>query len=88
MLQGGPKVNLSWTYVCPYCLTRGVGELEANTIRADLEPLPEPRVFSYTRWSKDWVKVSIELAQDRCAWSASVRDRVNSIGDAGSTRPE
>ncbi len=33
------------------------------------------------------MKVSSELAQDRRAWSASVRDVVNSIGDAGSTRP-
>ncbi len=28
-----------------------------------------------------------ELAQDRRAWNASVRDVVNSIGDAGSTHP-
>ncbi len=35
----------------------------------------------------EWVKVSSELAQDRRAWSASVRDVVNAIGDAGSTRP-
>ncbi len=30
---------------------------------------------------------SSELAQDRRAWNASVRDVVNAIGDAGSTRP-
>ncbi len=35
---------------------------------------------------KDWAKVSSDLAQDRRAWSASVRDVVNLIGDAGSTR--
>ncbi len=33
------------------------------------------------------MKVSSELTQDRTAWSASVRDVVNSLGDAGSTRP-
>ncbi len=33
------------------------------------------------------MEVSNELAQDRRAWSATVRDVVNSIGDAGSTRP-
>ncbi len=33
------------------------------------------------------MKVSSELAQDRRAWNASVRDVVNVIGDAGSTRP-
>ncbi len=39
------------------------------------------------RTMEDWVKVSSELAQDRRAWNASVRDVVNAIGDAGSTRP-
>ncbi len=34
------------------------------------------------------VKKSSELAQDRRAWSASVRDVVDAIGDAGSTHPE
>ncbi len=33
------------------------------------------------------VKVSSELAQDCRAWSTSVRDVINSIRDAGSTRP-
>ncbi len=37
----------------------------ATTIKADLEPLAGPRVFGH-----DWVKFSIELAQDRHAWSA------------------
>ncbi len=59
----------------------------ATTIRADLEPLFGKRIFGNARWRKDWVKVSSELAQDRRAWSASVRDVANSIGDAGSTRP-
>ncbi len=57
----------------------------ATTIKADLEPISEPRVFGHAR--KDWVKVSTELAQDRGAWSASARDVVNAIGDAGSTHP-
>ncbi len=35
----------------------------------------------------DWVKVPSELAQERRAWSASVRGVVNAIGDAGLTRP-
>ncbi len=54
----------------------------ATTITADLGPLFESRVFVHARWRKDWVKVSIELAQDRRAWGASVRDVVNAIGDA------
>ncbi len=59
----------------------------ATTIKADLEPLSGPGVFGHAHWRKDWVKVSKELAQDRRAWSASVRDVVKAFGDAGSTRP-
>ncbi len=68
---------------------RAGGQLKtwATTIKADLEPISGPRVFSHARWRQDWVKVSSELAQDRRAWSASVRDVVNAIGDTGSTRP-
>ncbi len=59
----------------------------ATTIKADLEPISGPRVFGHARWRKGWVKVSSELAQDRRAWSASVGDVVNAVGDADSTRP-
>ncbi len=64
---------------------RAEGQLKtwATTIKADLEPISGPRVFGYARWRKDWVNVSSELAQDRRAWSASVRDVVNAVGDAG-----
>ncbi len=34
----------------------------ATTIKADLEPIPGPRVFGHARWRPDWVKVSTELA--------------------------
>ncbi len=68
---------------------RAGGQLKtwATTIKADQEPISGPRVFGHARWRKDWVKVSSELAQDRRAWNATVRDVVNAIGDAGSTRP-
>ncbi len=59
----------------------------ATTIKADLEPISGLLVFGYARGRKEWVKLSSELAQDRRAWNASVRDVVNAIGDAGSTRP-
>ncbi len=59
-----------------------------TTIKADLEPISGPRIFGHARWRRDWVKVLSELAQDRRAWSASVRDVVNAIGDAGFTRPD
>ncbi len=51
-------------------------------------PLSWQRVVGHAQWRKGWLKVSSELAQDRRAWSASVRDVVNTIGDAGSIRPE
>ncbi len=53
----------------------------ATTIKADLEPISGPRFFSHTRWRKGWVNLSSGLAQDRRAWSASVRDVVNTIGE-------
>ncbi len=59
----------------------------ATTIKAELEPISGPRVYGHARWRKDWRKVSSELAQDLRAWSASVRDVVNAVGDAGSFRP-
>ncbi len=65
----------------------GQPKARATTIKADLEPLIRPRVFGHARWRKDWVKVSSELAQDRRARSAPVRDVVNAIADADSTRP-
>ncbi len=69
---------------CKYaCLLR----LRKPVCILDLEPISGPRVFGHARWRKDWVKVSSDLAQDRRAWSASVRDVVNAVGDAGSTRP-
>ncbi len=58
-----------------------------NTFKANLELIFVPRVFGHTRWRKGWVKVSSEYEQGHRAWSASVRDVVNAIGDAGSTRP-
>ncbi len=46
-------------------------------------PVRTARILLHTKGLKE----SIELAQDRRAWSAFVRDVVKSIGDAGSTRP-
>ncbi len=68
---------------------RAGGQLKtwATTIKADLEPISGPRVFGHAQWRKDWVKKYSELAQDRRAWSASVRDVVSSTGNVGSTRP-
>ncbi len=56
----------------------------ATTIKADLQPISGPRLFGHARWRNDWTNGSSELAQDRCACSASALDVVNAIGDAGS----
>ncbi len=66
------------------------GQLKTWTtaIKADLEiPRTQPRVFGHARWGKVWAKASSELAQDRWAWSASIRDVVNLIVDASPTHP-
>ncbi len=68
--------------VCQSWRRRTAGQLKMwiTTIKADLEPLSGPRVIGYVRWRTSWV-------QDPRAWSASIRDVINFIGDAGSTRP-
>ncbi len=67
--------------------SRAGGQLKtwATAIKADLEPISGPRILGHARRRKAWVKASCELAQDRRAWSASVRDVVNEPGDVGST---
>ncbi len=82
------KVLLLPTPPRTWCRRAG-GQLKTWTTmgKADLEPISGPRVFGHARSRQDWVKVSSELAQDRRAWNVSVRDVVNAIGDAGSTRP-
>ncbi len=67
--------------------TGGQRKTWAITTKADLKPLSGPRAFGHARWRKDWVKVPSELAQDHRSWSVSVRDGVNSIGNASSTCP-
>ncbi len=82
MRQGPPTPPRTW-----HRRTGGQLKTGASTIKADLEPLSELRVFGHAQWRKDCVNVSSELAQDRRAWSASARDVDNLIGDAGSIRP-
>ncbi len=69
-------------------LTGGQLKSWTITIMADLKPFSRRRLFGHARWRKDWMKVYSELAQDRRAWGSSVRDVVNTIGDAGSTLPD
>ncbi len=42
-----------------------------------------PAVVGIRRWNKEWASLAMDLAQDRRAWSAAIRDDVNAM-DAGS----
>ncbi len=65
--------------------TGGQLKVWATTLKEGLEPLNRLRVFWYARW---WmVKVFSNIAQDRRVYGASIRDVINSIGNAGSTCP-
>ncbi len=44
-----------------------------------------PAVVGIGRWSREWASLAMDLAQDRRAWSAAVRDAVNAM-DADSAR--
>ncbi len=62
-------IPLVWVRIETSLGTEGVGN--------HLKPLYGQRIFSCVRLRKSWVKVSSELAQDRQAWGASIRDVVN-----------
>ncbi len=47
--------------------------------------LIRPAVVGIRRWNKEWASLAMDLAQDRRAWSAAVRDVVNAM-DADSAR--
>ncbi len=44
------------------------------------------RVYGLRRWNREWPVICTEMAQDRRAWSAIVRDAVNVL-EAGQIRP-
>ncbi len=47
--------------------------------------LTGPAVVGSRRWNKEWASLAMDLAQDRRAWSAAVRDSVKAM-DADSAR--
>ncbi len=57
----------------------------AATLKEDLVRLIGPAVVGIRRWNKEWTSLAMDLAQDRRAWSAAVRDAVNAM-DADSAR--
>ncbi len=58
----------------------------SGTIKEDLALLGGPRFYSLRRWNREWPSICVEMAQDRRAWSAAVRDTVNAL-EAGQLRP-
>ncbi len=44
-----------------------------------------PAVVGIRRWNKEWASLAMDLAQERRAWPAVVRDDVNAM-DADSAR--
>ncbi len=57
----------------------------ATTLKEDLMRLIGPAVVGIRRWNKEWASLAMDMAQDRRAWSAAVRDAVNAM-DADSAR--
>ncbi len=66
--------------------TRGQRKMWVPTVKAELEPLSGPQAIDYARCRKDWANAPRELAQDRRARSASIRNVVSSIDDTDLTR--
>ncbi len=55
-------------------------------MKMDFALLGGPRVYGLRRWNREWPSISIEMAQDRLAWAAAVRDAVNAF-EAGQLGP-
>ena len=58
-----------------------------TTIKQDLSLISGPTVYGLRTWNRNWLQLSINLAQDRRAWSATVRDAVNNRVEASNIRP-
>ncbi len=60
---------------------QGGGQLKtwSRTIQKDLALFGGPRVYGLRRWNREWPVICTEMAQDRRAWSAIVRDAVNTL---------
>ncbi len=54
-------------------------------LKEDLVRLIRHAVVGIRRWNKKWASLAMDLAQDRRAWPAAVRDAVNAM-DADSAR--
>jgi len=53
-----------------------------GTIIADAEVLPGPHIYDVQRWRRDWFQRTQELANNRRAWAATIRNLVNNESDS------
>ncbi len=49
----------------------------ATSLKEDLVRLIRPALVGIRRWNKEWAWLAVDLAQNRRAWLAAVRDAVN-----------
>ena len=56
------------------CRTGGQMKTWLSTVKQDIDRLGLRNVYGVRRWEKNWVAICAELAADRTAWSASIRD--------------
>ena len=58
-----------------------------SSIKMEMEESTGPKIYGLRRWNNEWVKISKELANNRQAWSAFIRDHIEAMEGAGSTHP-
>jgi len=60
------------------------GELRTwlGTIKADAEVISGQHIDGVQRWKRDWLQLAQELANDRRAWTAAIRDLLNNEADS------
>ena len=71
-----PKPCIGWR-----CRSGGQIKTWIDTVKADLEQLGLPAVYSVRHWKTGWTSIAQDLAADRRAWAAVIRD----IHEAGSS---
>ena len=64
-----PKPKIGWK-----CRLGGQVKTWLTTVKADMEKLQLEKVYGLRKWKANWVSICGELASDRRAWRATIRD--------------
>ena len=48
-----------------------------DTIKKDVEAMSGPVLHGLKRWNSSWMEITSDIARDRVAWRAAVRDTVS-----------